>query len=262
MNNRIGETIRKQRKINRLTQEQIADMLEISAQSISKWETGIALPDITYIPRLASIFNVTTDELLGFNKQEMLNDIERIVAEAYKCRETDPKKAYGIIGIGLEKYPDNEVLLNNLLYCIDYTHKPDETLKIAGKLIDRTVEPDIKYDALRFAAYAYHAKGDEASATAALEQIPELYFSKLSEAAFILSGEAKRNAAEKQKWLSFEMLLQMMCKLSECYRDGGNNDKAIAEIRKALDLIELFSDSEKSSAFQNYSDYFKRLLNN
>lgn len=262
MNNQIGETIRKQRKINRLTQERLADMLEISAQSVSKWETGIALPDITYIPRLAAIFNITTDELLGFNRQEMLDDIEQIVNEAYKHRETEPKKAYDIICVGLKKYPDNEVLLNNLLYCIDYTHKPDETIKIAGKLIDRTSEPDIKYDALRFIAYAYKAKGDEVSAATALNQIPELYFSKLSEAAFILSGEAKQNAAEKQKWLSFETLLQMMCKLSECYRDGGDNDKAFAEIRKALDLIELFSDSEKSNAFQNYTDYFKHLLNN
>ncbi len=260
MNKRLSEKIRELRKTHNLTQEQLADMLGIAFQSVSKWETGIALPDISYVLRLAAIFNITTDELLGFNRQEMLDDIKQIVTDACKYREADPKKAYGIICVGLDKYPDNEILLNNLLYCIDYTHNPDETLKIAGKLIDRTAEPDIKYDALRFVAYAYNAKGDEAGAMSALEQIPELYFSKLSEAAFVLSGEAKQNAAEKQKWLSFETLLQMMCKLSECYRDKGQTDRAVAEIKKAIALIDLFSDSEKANAFQNYVEFFKRQL--
>ena len=72
----------------------------------------------------------------------------------------------------------------------------------------------MKYDALRFLAYAYKAKGDLESAEAAIEQIPEIYFTKLTEKAYLLSGKAKFEAAEKQKWISFENLLQMMWKLS------------------------------------------------
>lgn len=68
----------------------------------------------------------------------------------------------------------------------------------------------IKYDALRFLAYAYKGKGDLRDAEAAIEQIPEIYFSKLTELAFLVEGKPKHDAAEKQKWISFENLVQMM----------------------------------------------------
>lgn len=52
------------RRANDLTQEQLAEQLEVSRQSISKWETGQANPDLEKIVALSAIFNVTTDYLL------------------------------------------------------------------------------------------------------------------------------------------------------------------------------------------------------
>lgn len=69
-------------------------------------------------------------------------------------------------------------MLSNLLYVLNYFEDPDETIAVAGKLIDKTAESEIKYDALRFLAYAYKAKGDLKSTAAAINQIPEIYFTK------------------------------------------------------------------------------------
>ena len=52
------------RKANDLTQEQLAEKLDVSRQSISKWESGQAVPDLEKIVALSAIFNVTTDYLL------------------------------------------------------------------------------------------------------------------------------------------------------------------------------------------------------
>ncbi len=52
------------RKANNLTQEQLAEKLDISRQSISKWESGQAIPEIEKIIALSTIFDVTTDYLL------------------------------------------------------------------------------------------------------------------------------------------------------------------------------------------------------
>ncbi|MEY8321734.1 helix-turn-helix transcriptional regulator [Lachnospiraceae bacterium 46-61] len=52
------------RKANNLTQEQLAEKLDISRQSISKWEIGQAIPEIEKIIALSTIFDVTTDYLL------------------------------------------------------------------------------------------------------------------------------------------------------------------------------------------------------
>ena len=57
----IGSRIKKQREQNKLTQEQVAEMLGISRQAISKWESGQAVPELEKIVALSTVFNVTTD---------------------------------------------------------------------------------------------------------------------------------------------------------------------------------------------------------
>lgn len=53
------------RKKNRVTQQELADSIGVSFQTVSKWETGISMPDITVLPLLAEYFSVSTDQLLG-----------------------------------------------------------------------------------------------------------------------------------------------------------------------------------------------------
>ncbi|MBQ8783763.1 MAG: helix-turn-helix transcriptional regulator [Clostridia bacterium] len=256
----IGKQIRDFRKAKNLTQEQLADLIGVSFQAVSKWENNIAFPDITLIPKLAQLLGVSIDELFDYSSSEIEKEIELICTRSYECREANPEKGREIIEEGLKKYPDNDILLNNLLYCLDYSHNPDETISVATKLIGKTKHSDVKYDALRFLAYAYSAKGEKENARTALEQIPEIYFTKLSEMAFILDGDAKYEAAKKQKWISFETLLQMMWKLAECYEEDGENQKAIEETQKALAIIEIITKEEKTENFKPYKEYFKKQI--
>lgn len=61
----LGEKILQLRKAKGLSQEQLADILNVSRQSISKWETDQSLPEIEKILALSRTFSITTDELLG-----------------------------------------------------------------------------------------------------------------------------------------------------------------------------------------------------
>jgi len=245
----IGNKIKALRKAKGITQEQLAGAIGISFQAVSKWENGIALPDITLVPMLANYFGVSTDELLGFNLAEKEERIEKAVDEAYKFRESNPQKSRAILEKALNIYPENDILLNNILYVVT---DPDETIDIASRLAERTLNNEVKYDALRFLAYAYKKKGDLKSAENAIEQIPEIYFTKLTEIAFLLDGEPKYKAAEKQKWISFENLIQMMWKLAECYEAKNEIDKAVAETEKAIQLINILDHPN----FSIYTDYF------
>ena len=67
---KIGEKIKELRKAQDVTQEKLADYLNISYQAVSKWENGLALPDITLIPALSNFFGVTSDYLLGIKADE------------------------------------------------------------------------------------------------------------------------------------------------------------------------------------------------
>ena len=60
----FAEKILTLRKSNDLTQEELAEKLNVSRQSVSKWESGQAVPELEKIVALSSVFNVTTDYLL------------------------------------------------------------------------------------------------------------------------------------------------------------------------------------------------------
>lgn len=72
----IGETIKRLRKERDLTQEMLANFLNVSYQSVSKWERGESYPDITLVPAIASFFGVTTDTILGIKTMEQENKIK------------------------------------------------------------------------------------------------------------------------------------------------------------------------------------------
>lgn len=66
--NKFGDNLRKYRKEKKLTQEQLADLLNVSFQTISKWEKEKTEPNIDTLIKIASIFNITLDELIGVKK--------------------------------------------------------------------------------------------------------------------------------------------------------------------------------------------------
>lgn len=73
MENTIGKRIAAHRKRLGMTQEQLADKLGITAQAVSKWENYQSCPDITAIPLLADIFQISTDVLLGREEYTEIN---------------------------------------------------------------------------------------------------------------------------------------------------------------------------------------------
>ena len=61
-----------------ITQEQLAAFLGVSKASVSKWETGATYPDITLLPRLASYFHISINELIGYQPQLAADEIRKL----------------------------------------------------------------------------------------------------------------------------------------------------------------------------------------
>ena len=72
----LGKKIRQLRFKAGLTQEQLAERMGIGAQSVSKWENAVSMPDITSLPLLAEIFGVSIDDLFDLSTEQRLNRIE------------------------------------------------------------------------------------------------------------------------------------------------------------------------------------------
>ena len=75
---KIGKFIAEKRKEQKLTQEQLAEKLNISKNAVSKWERGLNLPDVSIMQELCKILNITLNEL--FIGEEISNENYKEVA--------------------------------------------------------------------------------------------------------------------------------------------------------------------------------------
>ena len=68
MKETFGHRFQRLRKGNNLTQEEVANRLNVTPQAVSKWENDISSPDISLLNCFADLFNISLDELLGREK--------------------------------------------------------------------------------------------------------------------------------------------------------------------------------------------------
>lgn len=98
----IGEKIYQCRKRQNLTQEALAERLSVSRQSVSKWETGDALPEITKLKPLSEIFGVSVEWLLSDNVEaETKSETGAYKEDKRSSERTEPKKYAWLLGLAL-----------------------------------------------------------------------------------------------------------------------------------------------------------------
>ena len=100
----IAKQLLAARHEKKITQEELASYVGVSKAAVSKWESGVSFPDITLLPKLATYFNVSIDELIGYEPQltreqikELYSQLKNIFANEKfevamaECRELEKK---------------------------------------------------------------------------------------------------------------------------------------------------------------------------
>ena len=94
---KLNEKIYEYRKLNRWSQEELADKLEVSRQTISKWEVGKNIPELEKLIKLAELFNITVDELVKDNIEIIHKGNVNNLIEDEKAEENlDKERQYEI----------------------------------------------------------------------------------------------------------------------------------------------------------------------
>ncbi len=75
----LGNQIKALRQARGVTQETVAETLGVSAQAVSKWETGAAAPDIALLPAISAYFGVSIDELFALSDETKLDRIQNMI---------------------------------------------------------------------------------------------------------------------------------------------------------------------------------------
>ena len=183
----FGQTIKVLRKAANMTQENLAELLSISPQAISRWETDVAMPDISLLPPLANLFNVTTDYLLGMETyQKDLRKAEFDEAFHKYWEHDDKEKNYQIALRAVAEYPGNmeyvEWLASAEYYVAmptldnsEYTRLLESSAKHYKLVLDNTKDSKLYSKALFgiVLALSCNQKKDEAKQYAMLEEDEE-----------------------------------------------------------------------------------------
>lgn len=188
---RTGELIRTLRKEKKLTQEQMADLLGVSAPAVNKWENGNSMPDVMLLAPLARLLGTDVNTLLNFQEELSEKEIGRIANEiSMKLRKENYEEAFAIGEEYLHNYPGcGQLYLNlgsiyngaavmageaNKEWKETFTKKGQELLDYACKSKDRSVaDPAAYYNVINAINQENFQKAE-----LLLSQIPETYIKK------------------------------------------------------------------------------------
>lgn len=121
MRETIGDIIKKLRKERGLTQESLAEQLNISSAAVSKWENNIGMPDISNVVPLANLFGVSADVLFGINNGNKIEEAEKALDEIFKMQENVKPEDEAETGLkiiemyrdAIRRFPGNSTILCN-----------------------------------------------------------------------------------------------------------------------------------------------------
>lgn len=157
----IGTTIKKLRRERDMTQEQLAEYLGVTSRAVSQWECDRTAPDISQLPHLAYILDVSTDELLGVDVMKSEEKITKIIDEAFPYYASgDFSKSAEILRAGLKEFPKSYRIMAKLagsLGCISGCS--DEVISICQKVIEECTDNEIRDSVFQTIIYQYKNMG-------------------------------------------------------------------------------------------------------
>ena len=156
-----------------LTQEDIAQYLGITAQSVSKWERGESYPDITFLPALANVFETSIDLLLGMDTiraEETRLSIHK-KAVAYQ-RDGDYDSAEKIYRDALLIYPNKPGMILGLAGTLALKGNTDEAIELMERGLPLSINEKQKATMRATLCFLYLKAGKEDKANKLASELP------------------------------------------------------------------------------------------
>ncbi len=255
----IGENIKGLRKQKDITQEQLAEMLGVSCQSVSRWELGVCYPDMELLPQLAKIFEITVDKLLGVDDISENKKVEEYL-ERFQ-RAINKGKIYECISIareGVAEYPNNYILLDKLMYALfgsidnsgnipDWEknmEKYDAEITALGERIAKFCpDPNIRLTATARLAFNHVLHGRKKIGRQIYETLPPMELCQEMHIWWALEDEEKLTFLHKAIKDSYELLNSFIWLLADA--DVVDAETELIAIKKLFELEKLILDGNR-----------------
>lgn len=169
----LSENLKKYRLLKNLTQEDVAEYLGITAQSVSKWERGESYPDITFLPALANIFQTSIDLLIGMDTiraEETRLNIHRKAVAYQRCGDYDlAEKTYRD---ALLIYPNKPGMILGLASTLALKGETDEAIELMEMGLPLSINEKQKATIRAVLCFLYLKAGREDKANRLASELP------------------------------------------------------------------------------------------
>ena len=257
----IGQNIKKYRKEKSYTQRELADLIGVSVQAVSKWETDTGAPDISQVVPLASALDISTDALFDYEHYTKPEDFEELRKDYHRQEvfrdQRDSAKNYKMLNAYFSAHPQNSEAASLCLKCLVDTIVAGKTQdrgkseliaeceKYANCIFKYETDIDTVFMNHFVLARGYAALGENEKAKEMLGKIPVTFGDRLYWEAEIAQANKEYDDAMLKCRSSFALKARY---ISRCIRMAG-------EIHQARD-------SENGLAQRiEYEEYMLRLLN-
>jgi len=254
----IGLKIAAKRNEKGVTQEELANFLGVSKPAISKWESGQTYPDITLLPILASYFNITVDEIIGYEPQMSKEEIQELYKKLAKEFTIEP---FETVYNKCMKYQKRYYSCFNLqfhiaLILINHSNLAKDSSKVlltAVDILKRTIaegeDVNLKRTSICLLGYSFIAMNDPDSAIKNLEKIQECHNhidpEVILASAYSMKGKNEKAISVLQEYIYICTMgiLGAVPSLMMLYSDKKDKvqkwTEAIMKIEDALDVQEI-----------------------
>ena len=239
----LGEIIRELRKKEEISQEKLAEYLGVSFQSISRWENGLAYPDVTLIPAIARYFKVSTDILFDMeneNSAERQTIINSTYAEYQRDGKLEARKK--LMESAIKEFPRNYHYMMNLaetleLYaegCLSQKEQyqtENSSVRIRNLcqiVLDDCTDNNERCRAVKHLCNYYVASGNIAEALRLTEGIADMAHCREILLGQILSGHAKLKQLQENMLQAIDYVATTMVNLA-FRKDYGFTEKITVE---------------------------------
>lgn len=190
----IGENIKRLRRERDMTQEELAELLGVSFQSVSRWEKGACYPDLELIPAIAGFFGVSSDRLMGLDEAREADEIAAVLDQFQQAISIgDIDACISIARAGLKAHPGSYALMNKLMYALfvagdetgnipnwkENMEKYDaEITQLGERIIKYCPDQSIRLEATARLAFNHCEMGRKQQGRALYETLPDMEYTR------------------------------------------------------------------------------------
>ncbi len=178
MGKSFNENFKYLRKKNNFTQEKVAELLGVTSQAVSKWETATTYPDISVLPIISKLFGISIDYLLGVDVSERETEIADVLKKADEYGENNEYvNAVQILREASIQYPAHPKIMYRLAWYLtgtirEYPENLYESISLLKKILELSDDTELRAKATRDLMYRYSTADDEKTALTYAKKLP------------------------------------------------------------------------------------------